>query len=322
MIKVNNNYYLGIDTSAYTTSLAVIDENRNVVFDERILLEVEMGKKGLRQQEAVFQHINNLPKIFDNLYKHIDVKKIKNISASTVPRNVENSYMPVFKVSQGQAFIIAKTLNIPFKQFSHQDGHIGAGILGCGIEDIEDFLALHISGGTTELLYVKNDKNNYNIEIIGGSKDISAGQLIDRVGVKLGMNFPCGRSMDILSLKCDDLQKNMPISVKDTWVNFSGVETMFYKDIDNQKYDNEAIAKRVFYVIGESLSRMVQFSFKKYKTKKIIVIGGVASNSYLRSIFKKNITDKKIGDVYFPPKEMCTDNAIGIAYLGNIKEGF
>lgn len=316
-----DSYHLGIDTSAYTTSVAVLNKDGEVIIDLRKLLKVKQGSLGLRQQEAVFQHINNLPEMFDYIANKIELSKIKTISASIKPRNAKDSYMPVFKVSQGHAFILAKALNAEYKEFTHQDGHIAAGLLSCDIQYLERFLALHISGGTTELLLIENKKNNFSIDLIGGTLDISAGQLIDRIGIALGLPFPCGPHLDELSNSGCIFEKDIPISTTKTWINFSGPET-FFKKILKQYIDKpENIALSLFYCIAKSLYNIIIEAIRIYKIKDIIIIGGVASNRYIRKKLENDIVYKDIGRLYFPHYEYCTDNAVGIAYLGLTKAG-
>ncbi len=115
-----DSYYLGIDTSAYTTSIAVLNEEGKIIIDLRRTLKVKKGSLGLRQQEAVFQHINNLPEMFNYIANEIDLNKVNTVSASVKPRNVVGSYMPVFKVAQGHAFILARALNADYKEFSQE----------------------------------------------------------------------------------------------------------------------------------------------------------------------------------------------------------
>jgi N6-L-threonylcarbamoyladenine synthase len=315
-------YFLGIDTSAYTTSIAVLDENKKIIADYRKLLEVKKGNRGLRQQEAVFQHIKNIPELIGKISKDIDLSLVKTISASIKPRNVKGSYMPVFKVAEGQAYILSKVLNTEYKVFSHQDGHIAAGVLDCNIEDIDEFLTLHISGGTTELLKVSTSEEGYLAEIIGGTKDISAGQLIDRIGVKLGLKFPCGKKLDSISTEGMDIKINYPVSTDKTYINYSGTETFFYKLLEQNKYNNSTIAKNLFHCIGESLVKILIKAINMYLIKNVLVVGGVASNRILREVLVDSIEEKGIGRVFFPDNKYCTDNAIGIAYLGAIKKGY
>ncbi len=314
-------YFMGIDTSAYTTSIAIIDEFHNIIFDERSLLEVRQGDRGLRQQEAVFQHLNNIPRMIDTLSNKIELSKIKTVSASVKPRNLKESYMPVFKVAQGQAFVISRILNADYKEFSHQDGHIAAGVLGSSFNHKGPFLAFHISGGTTELLLVEDNIKSYDIKLIGGTKDISAGQLIDRIGVKLGFGFPCGKEMDMLSQNGNIINKKLPINTDDTWINFSGAESFFYRLIEEKLYNNEDISNSVFHCIANALANVVIESIKVYDINDILIIGGVAANSLIRQILNQRIYESGLGSIYFPIAEYCTDNALGTAFLGAIKRG-
>lgn len=314
-----NNYYLGIDTSAYTTSIGVIDNNGEVIFDKRNVLKVKEGEKGLRQQEAVFQHINNLPFLISEMTENIDVAKICTISTSSKPRDIEGSYMPVFVVGKEQAFILSKILNVPFKEFSHQEGHISAGVLSNCFMERDRFLAVHLSGGTTELLHVENN-TNFEIKLIGGTLDISVGQLIDRIGVKLGFKFPCGKQMDSISQKGNILFSKVPVSTKKTWANFSGTENFFVKNIEANKFGTDDIIKTLFYTVGLSILNMVLAACIEYDIDDVLIIGGVASNSFIRDFITKNLNKYNI-NVVFPNKELCSDNAIGTAYLGKVKNG-
>jgi len=316
MILMTNKLYLGIDTSAYTTSIAVIDENNNIVVDLRKVLEVKEGQKGLRQQEAVFQHINNMPIIIENMTKMIDVNNIDTVSCSSKPRNLPKSYMPVFVVGRGQAIIISNMLNAKFREYSHQEGHIAAGIMNSELESCKNFLSIHISGGTTELLIVNNDNKKLDTEIIGGTLDISVGQLIDRIGVKLNLTFPCGKQMDTIANNGKILDINIPIGIKDrTWFNLSGMENLFENLIDSNMYKVEDIFSTLFYVIGSYIYKIIFNSSKDYNIDTVLITGGVSSNSIIRNLLNENL--KKHGIMpYFPERKLCTDNGVGIAYLG------
>ncbi|XOQ18839.1 MAG: N(6)-L-threonylcarbamoyladenine synthase [Sporanaerobacter sp.] len=315
-----NNYYLGIDTSAYTTSVAVVDENNDIVFDLRKILEVEKNKKGLRQQEAVFKHIKNLPLILDELAKSVETRKIVSVSTSGKPRNIEGSYMPVFTVGKGQAYIISRILGVPFKEFSHQEGHIGAGMMNSPLEKKDNFLAFHISGGTTELLLVDNNKDNLNIDIVGGTLDISIGQLIDRIGVKLGLTFPCGSKMDNISQNGDIVDERLALKIEDTWANFSGYENFFNRLIDIGRYEKKDIVKTLFNTIYLSLEKIILYGCRKHDINDVLLVGGVASNLFIRENLKNDLHTQGI-NIYVPERSFCSDNAIGVSYLSKIKTG-
>lgn len=317
---MNNRYYMGIDTSNYTTSIAIIDEMDRVVLDLRRVLKVDKGKKGLRQQEAVFQHINNLPELVDTMSKTIDFNDIHSISCSYKPRNIVESYMPVFKVGKGQAVVISRILKTNFYEFSHQEGHIGAGIIYNSLKNSNRFLGLHISGGTTELLIVNKHNGNFNIEIIGGTLDISVGQLIDRIGVEIGLVFPCGKEMDNISKRGCTLKLNIPISIKnETWFNISGMENYFKRLLINESYSKEDILATIFDVVSSYLLEIIIKGSRIYGINDILITGGVSANSIIRETLKKTLINENITS-YFPNIQLCTDNAVGIAYLGKEKQ--
>ncbi|SDX56849.1 Kae1-like domain-containing protein [Tepidimicrobium xylanilyticum] len=319
-MKMENKYFVGIDTSAYTTSLAVIDGDNNIVLNLRKTLKVKEGQRGLRQQEAVFQHINNLPHLIEEMTANIDINGIVTVSCSNKPRNVEGSYMPVFIVGRNQAFILSKILGANFKEYSHQEGHIGAGIMGSSLKCSERFFCLHISGGTTELLLVSNKGNRIYVEIIGGTLDISLGQLIDRIGVKLGFRFPCGQDLDRISQTGRPLNLKVPIKIsKGTWFNLSGLENYFSSLIESKNYDLEDIVSTLFSAVTNLIFKVINNAYMEYGLKEILITGGVSANNFIRSHLNENLVDKGIKP-YFAQKKMSTDNGVGIAFLG--KEGY
>lgn len=317
--NMKSRYFMGIDTSNYTTSIAVIDEMDNIILDLRKVLKVEKGRKGLRQQEAVFQHVNNLPELIKEMAKAVDFNNIYSISCSHKPRNIKESYMPVFRVGKGQAIIISKLLKANYYEFSHQEGHIGAGIIYNKLKDSNKFLSLHISGGTTELLLVNRHNTNFNIEIIGGTLDISIGQLIDRIGVEIGLEFPCGKEMDIISEKGNILKLKVPVSIKeDTWFNISGLENYFKGLLYNGSFNTEDILATLFNAISSYLLEIIIKGCRIYKVNDVLITGGVSANKAIRKILENILISKNIFP-YFPKIELCTDNAVGVAYLGKAK---
>ncbi len=294
--------YLGIDTSNYTTSVATVgDKDRNI----RKIIDIKEGMRGIRQSDGVFVHLKELPELFEKF--DVDMTKVSAVGVSTRPRNVEGSYMPVFLAGESFARVIAKSLGVPLFTYSHQDGHIMAGILSSGSEELltEPFLAVHMSGGTTEILECKYENNHFTAKLIGGTKDISAGQLIDRVGVSLGMKFPAGAEMDRLSQECSEKAIPLKTAVKDGYINFSGMETKLLSMKD--EVEGSILAKSTLTFIGKSLAEAINF----HKPQKVLFVGGVASNTLLREYFEKEIPAK----LYFASRELSCDNAVGIAEL-------
>ena len=298
-----HSYYLGIDTSNYTTSIGIVDENDNVVSDKRKLLNVKKGNRGLRQSEAFFQHIENISDLYKQAVKNIDTDKIKCVCVSIRPRNVEGSYMPVFKAGITIAEVISTSLGVPLYTCSHQEGHMKAITAFNNVGD--DFFCYHMSGGTTEILDVHYDKKSktYHSKIIGGTLDISIGQLIDRVGVALGMDFPAGQKMDTLA--CSTGNSNLkvkPIKVKDLSFNLSGIETQMLKAIDN--YFQEEIAYELFTKINLCLQKTIDNL--KEQNKKIVFVGGVSQSEFIRNNIDRDVIFGAFG----------SDNAIGTALIG------
>ena len=202
---MNKSYFLGVDTSNYTTSLAVVDEKGSLVAENRRALQVAQGKKGLRQSEALFLHIQNLPKILGDITRSLPgwKKNLRAIAVSTKPRPLEGSYMPVFIPGKSLGLSLASLLEIPYYSLSHQENHLWAGLHSAKGPKSNRFLALHLSGGTSECLDVSLTEKEFrfNVEVIGGSNDINAGQFIDRVGVALGLPFPAGPHLEQLALE-------------------------------------------------------------------------------------------------------------------------
>lgn len=301
---------IGIDTSCYTTSLTAVDDNLNVLFEERIMLNVNKGSIGLRQSEAFFQHIHNVPELYHKLTRNINVGEIKNIVVSSTPRPIEGSYMPVFTSGTSFASVISDSLNIPLITISHQENHLYASLFELK-RTYENFIGVHISGGTSEILKVNMSKG-LKIDIIGKSLDISFGKLIDRLGVYMGLSFPCGKELDALS-KTSDIIYPIKLSLKEENFNISGVENKL-KELYDQNKDKSAIAKTIFEYISQILIKQISYLTSKYCISIVIMSGGVSANTIIRN----NLNDYFSNTIIFSSVKYATDHAIGNAYYGNL----
>lgn len=300
--------YIGIDTSNYTASVAAVEKNLEI--SRRRILDVKAGERGIRQSDGVFQHMKLLPELYGDIAENIDFNLVKAVGVSVKPRNAEGSYMPVFLAGYGYAKVIADTLGVPLIEFSHQDGHIMAGIYSSHTYELldGDFLSVHLSGGTTEILKSTYINGSFKNEIIGGTRDISAGQYIDRVGVKLGMQFPAGKHMEAEAAKTDDFIK-LRVNTDGAYMNFSGVETKASRMADN--CDSAALARGVLISVARALAETINRAAEETNTNRVLVVGGVASNSIIRQLLQEEVN----GKVYFSKKEYSTDNAVGTAVL-------
>ena len=309
-------YFLGIDTSCYTSSVAIVDANENIIYDGRILLEVALKEKGLRQSDAIYQHMNNLPELCIQAMKIADSSKFKGIGVSIRPRNMEGSYMPVFTAGNNYAKVISACIKAPIIECSHQQGHIIAGAWSINKTFATKYLVYHISGGTTELLKVFDI--HQPIEIVGGTQDLNAGQYIDRIGVALGMKFPCGSEMDKLSCDYEGSPINLPISVKNSILSFSGpeshVQRLIHKETDLDKNYKAQISKSVFFNIAEALESTIINGSTRYDIKDVLIVGGVASNSLISHKLYDSKKAKALGiNISISKPQYSSDNAVGAA---------
>ena len=302
------NYYLGIDTSNYTTSVALYCDNGEII-QQRRLLPVKENTRGLRQSDAVFHHTNQLYSLYGELVKNIDTSLIKAVGASSRPRPVNNSYMPCFTVGLNTAKIIADTLKIPLFTFSHQEGHISAGILSSGNLELftKNFIAFHVSGGTTEAVYSKPNDCGFDFDIVAKTLDLNAGQAIDRTGVMLGFNFPCGKELEKHALNYKGSVKVNP-TLKGADCCLSGLENQCKKLFDNGD-SKEKISYYCLKYIEATISKMTERLIEKYGKIPFLYAGGVMSNSIIRATI-----EQQYGGVFASP-ELSSDNAVGIAYL-------
>lgn len=304
--------YLGIDSSNYRSSVGVVFEDNSYISNRKLLF-VEKGKRGLRQSDAVFLHTKQLPDILADTLNGLERKDIKCVSVSATPRNVENSYMPCFLSGLALAKSVSAALNVPMYEFSHQEGHIAAAILSANRLDLlnKRFIAFHLSGGTTEALLVEPFNGRFNVKIIGKTLDINAGQVIDRVGVMLGLSFPGGPELEILAEKGKLCRKIKPC-IKGYDLAFSGVENIC-KDLlcKNEPYENIA-ATALNYVVLTVLELALKIK-EFYGDLPFVFSGGVAANKFLR----KTISEKLNAD--FASSELSGDNAVGTALLGKLK---
>lgn len=294
---------IGFDTSNYTTSIAAFDGVDGVNCSR--LLPVKPGELGLRQSDAVFSHIKSLPELSGRLFS--DSRNINAVGVSTRPRAVEGSYMPCFMVGYTHAKLLSDALGVPLFEVSHQQGHVAACLWSAGRMDLMDrpHLAWHLSGGTTELLLVEPDGRNVKCTKIGGTTDISAGQLIDRTGVMLDLPFPAGKHIDALS---KDANKTDLFKVKCTGFEFSlsGVQNKVQQYAEaNTPAEIAAYALRCVCYAVQTATRNAQ---KAYPGLEVVFSGGVASNSMLRSVMH---------DAIFSEPAYSTDNAMGVAVLAH-----
>lgn len=322
---MSNKLFIGIDTSNYTTSVAICDESGNILTNLKRLLPVKEGERGLRQSEAVFAHVKNFPIIADKLNEFLALLDgdyvYSAIAVSATPRDAEGSYMPCFLVGVALAEMLSAVLQIPLYKTSHQVGHILAAASSAVSGDLnklgeilaEEHFALHVSGGTTDLLLVSpDDEKIVSIERIGGSSDANAGQIVDRTGVRLGFPFPCGPYIDEAAVRYGSVAKGVAVSVKGTDCNMSGLENKAIKLIEEGK-SIEEVSVYVLEYVAKSIERVVSNAFDMFGKKKVVFAGGVMSSRYI----KKRLSHLGM----FSEPQYSSDNASGVAIAASILFG-
>lgn len=299
-------YVIGFDTSNYTTSIACY--NGETGENHSRLLPVKEGALGLRQSDAVFGHIKSLPELSGRLFSNLSAENICAVGVSTRPRSVEGSYMPCFQVGYSHSKLLADALQVPLYTCSHQQGHVAASLWSAGRMELMDMphLAWHLSGGTTELLYVEPDGRNVKCTKIGGTSDISAGQLIDRTGQLLSLPFPSGKHLDSLSRGAED-RSVFCVKCENSVFSLSGVQNKVsqYYEKRQDPCETAAYALRC---ICEAVSKATADALRIYPGLPVVFSGGVASNSMLR----QRLTEF---DAVFAEPAFSTDNAMGVAIL-------
>ncbi|MBX5466537.1 MAG: peptidase M22 [Firmicutes bacterium] len=305
---------LGVDTSAYTTSLAVVTAD-GVRADLRRTLPVAPGARGLRPSEAVFHHLQQLPELFATLTETVPAEEFVAVAVSARPRPMPEAYLPQFAVGVGYARVLARALGIPCYATSHQEGHIRAAV-GFGEEPPPHFFALHLSGGTTELLDVRRRAAyGFAVEAVGVTADLYAGQLVDRVGVALGLPFPAGPALERLAAERPwppPASFAAPRREGHRWrISLSGPEAEILRRKE-QGWEPAAVAALVEATLAEAIGRWVEVAVPP---GPLWVVGGVAANRRLRAAWEARWTARGFS-VRYAPVELSRDNAVGVAALG------
>ena len=306
---------LGFDTSNYRTSFAAVSKDGDIILNRRELLPVSEGALGLRQSDAVYAHLKQMKAMLEDLRKSCDGLCIDAVCASTRPRCNPDSYMPVFEVGDTIGRGIAASMGIPFFQTDHQHGHIRAAQTGTGMEREKSFLGLHLSGGTTDLLFLDNG----TLKMLGSSLDLHAGQLVDRIGVALGCSFPAGTEMEKLAMagKSSGL---LGSSMADGGLSchLSGPEAQAYRWIQQEKMRAEDIAREIFDLLVRTSLRMMLAGMKVSGEKKALVFGGIASSTLFREMMRRRIVQQRSCplQVVFGSPDLSGDNAVGVALIG------
>lgn len=301
--------FLGIDTSCYTTSVACVDE-RGIVYEKRTVLSVKLGQRGLRQSEGLFQHVRNLESLLPAMLSALDCSRIQGIGVSSRPRPEADSYMPVFLAGRMAAVSLGAGMGLEPYHTSHQQGHVRAALQGN--EELLNhlpILGMHISGGTTEIFTVGE---GLSIRLLGGTEDLHAGQLVDRLGVAMGLPFPAGPCLEEAARAAGATNIKLPASVRGLRCSFSGVETAARSLLGKAQMGELALA--VYDCLARTFAKLMVQAGDKTGLNRVLLAGGVASSGLLREMLQERL-EKSNMYLYFGDPALSTDNAVGVALL-------
>ena len=305
--------YLGFDTSNYTTSVAFYDGNE--MLQQKRLLPVKGGERGIRQSDAVFHHTKAYPELLEKLMSDVD-ETVKAVGVSARPTTQDGSYMPCFLVGESVARGIASSMGVNLYRFSHQQGHIAAALFSAGKTELLNnrFLAFHVSGGTTDLVLCEpSDSSVIKTTLYASSNDLKAGQAIDRIGVKMGIPFPAGKGVEALALKSERVFKNK-IKLKDGFCSLSGLENKCLKMLSDGESPEDTSNFLLTY-IADVVTTMTADALSVLGEMPVVYAGGVMSDVIIRKAVEPKF------EAYFAEPDFSCDNAAGIAYLTSVIEG-
>lgn len=334
---MSQRVYLGMDTSCYTTSVALLDEAGALVGEARQILSVKPGRCGLQQSEMVFQHTRNLPRLVEEAVEQVlqygmvegaetgaasatglaglaaAGYELAAIGVSGYPRPLENSYMPAFLAGLSVARSIAAVTGAKLEVISHQENHLEAGLWSAGGPDVERFLLLHASGGTTDVLLAERQQDGrYRITEVGGSLDLHAGQFVDRIGVALGLQFPTGPALEALAQQAE-LPLELPVSVRKLQVSLSGPCTAALRKLEAGA-EPAALALGVEHALAETFARVLRNGAQEYRVRDVLLVGGVGSNKYIRQHVEMKLAKLRYPvRLWVPEGRYSCDNATGCA---------
>ncbi|MEW6308221.1 MAG: O-sialoglycoprotein endopeptidase [Bacillota bacterium] len=301
--------YLGLDASSYTSSVALVDGAGELVADRRLPILVRAGDRGLRQSEVLFRHIGQLPEVLAGALTEAG-GPVMAVAASVRPRPDPASYLPCFRASRGLGMAVAAALRVPFVPVSHQEGHILAALRGRR-PPAERFLALHLSGGTTELVACAPEDRGLAVQSLGTGLDIHAGQFVDRVGVAMGLPFPAGPDLEALARQGTAGAVCLPVAVHGVRPSFAGPESAAMRALQAGAAPAD-VALAVLHCLARACEQSLRAAMDATGLRDIVLSGGVAANALLRERLEGRLGHARL---HWPGSALATDSAAGPAWL-------
>ena len=307
-------YILGIESSCDETSVSIVkngyEEISTVVLSQ---MDIHANYGGVVPEIASRNHVENITMVIEETLNKsgLTMEDISCIAVTYGPGLI-GSLLIGLQAAKTLAFLYNK----PLVPVHHIAGHIYANNLSKPMEF--PLISLVVSGGHTELIYMKED---YSFEKIGGTLDDAVGEAYDKVARVMGLNYPGGPLVDKLAHTGEDTY-DLPLPLDDDSYNFSfsGIKSAVINLVHNEtqrgnEINNANLATSFQNRVIEILTKKTMKALKEYNVKNLIVAGGVSANKGLREKMEKLCAENYI-NLTFPPMKYCTDNAAMIAAAG------
>lgn len=311
-------YILAIESSCDETAVAIVKNAKDIVSNV-VATQIDVHKEfgGVIPEVASRIHVENISMVIEEALKEADMQ-VENMDAIAVTQGP--GLVGCLHVGVQAAKTLAWAYQKPLVPVHHIAGHIYANRLIADL--VFPLIAIVVSGGHTELVYMKDE---WSFEILGTTQDDAIGEAGDKVGRVLGLPYPGGVYVDKLAKEGKPIYKlTKPKTVHELDFSFSGLKSSVLQFIERSKRNNEAfspadLAASYQETALDALLSRAEIAIERYHPKQMVLAGGVAANSRLRAKIGEDMA-KKYVEVEFiiPPLSCCTDNAAMIAVAGTI----
>lgn len=318
--RMDKKLILAIESSCDETSAAVV-ENGDTVLSNIVASQIKSHMRfgGVVPEIASRHHVEQITQIIEEAMTEADVT-YNDLSAVAVTEGP--GLVGALLIGVNAAKAIAYAHHLPLIAVNHMAGHIYANKF---VHEITfPLLALVVSGGHTELVYMAEDGS---YEIIGETRDDAAGEAYDKIGRVLGLPYPGGKAIDQMAQKGEDTY-NFPRAMirEDNYdFSFSGVKSSFINRVHNAKQkgeelnDNDLAASFQASVVEVLVTKTLRAA-KEYKVEQLLLAGGVAANKGLRAALTKAMEEELPEvELVIPPLSLCGDNAAMIGAAGFVE---
>jgi N6-L-threonylcarbamoyladenine synthase len=301
-------FVLGIETSCDDTGLGIVRGPASIFNGRYTSAPEHEAHGGVVPEIASRSHLEHLPRL---LRRGLSEAGLRLNQVSAVGVTVGPGLMGSLLVGVSAAKGLALGLGVPLYPINHLEAHLHSPFVGES-EPPYPFLALIVSGGHTELVSVRG-LGNY--EVLGRTRDDSAGEAIDKIGRVIGLGFPAGPAMDKTAASGDPSAILFPrVNVPGYDFSYSGLKTgaLLWLRENTEFFPPDFCAgflKAVFTQLLEKLESAIE----QCSPSCVAVVGGVAANRYFRERLEEMATERSLA-LRIPPPEWCTDNGLMVAY--------